>query len=119
MSDQAKINHARNRRLRRRMLRMLYDARGGEYGPTVSGRMLADLFGPQATGTELCGDDGHVRQLLGDLSSAGLVLTTDEREYQHQDPNCLDYLSFSITDTGCALIEESAPKHPLVDDQRI
>lgn len=108
----------RDARLRWRMLSLLFNARGGDAGGFVSGRLLCDLFGPESGNADCATDETHLVALLRDLTLKGLLAERDERTLRRQ-PFSLDTLRFRVTAAGIAFVTQSAPADADIDDGRI
>jgi len=106
--DQAR--RARDRRMRRDLLRAL-DAAKAAGG--MRGRMLADVFNASADFQ----DDDQVLALLHDLVNSGYAAAADLRTKHHQRQD-LDHTSWSITAAGTALIQQAVEPDPLIEDDR-
>jgi hypothetical protein len=101
----------RDRRLRRRILRMLFNARAHARGG-LHGRAISDLL---ATGVT---DDEHLLGLLRDLQAGGYATLTDERTRPKMQGYGIDHLFAVITAKGVSLVNETAPRDPDIADDR-
>jgi len=108
---------ARDRRLRKQLLRTLHSARIAPRGG-LHARRLVDLVADAVPPSDQFEGDGHAMGLLRDLEAKGLASIEDERTRKSQ-PFMLDYLLVRISSRGSSLINETAPVDPDIDDERI
>lgn len=110
-------NHDRDKRLRAKILMVLFHVRSNSPTGRIAGRQLKkqveDLVG-ELDGFE---HDGHALALMRDLDGAGLA---EERISKLRDGQrfTLDHVDYAITTAGIALHTEESVKHPLVWDGR-
>jgi hypothetical protein len=108
---------ARDRRLRRQLLALLYDARSNQslWTSAVTLRDAIDAVVPEDQRFE---SDRHCIALCRDLSISGLA---DERNTRvpRGTKFGLAHLEFRVTAGGLNLLLENSPPNPLVDDDRI
>lgn len=107
----------REKRLRRWLLRILYESRGNERGGRVGGRVLSDLLSYAVPPAEAPEDDQHTLRLLSDLVAAGYIDAHDTRTHRDQR-FALDLMEYAITAKGAALLEEAIEPDPRIDDPR-
>lgn len=108
----------RDRRLRRRLLRILHDCRANEEQGWITGRFAKDLIDGFAPRGERADSDQHLLAMLRDLVAGGYAEERDDREHKWQSWS-LDFLSFRVTAKGNALITESVDADPIIEDDRL
>ena len=108
----------RDRRIRRRLLSILHEARANDSGGWLSGRFIMDVVTAYLPPADRPTDDQHLLALLRDLSNKGFASERDDRDRKLQ-PFGLDYLSFVVRFNGSSLICESIPPDPDIEDDRI
>jgi hypothetical protein len=108
---------AHDRRLRKHLLALLYELRSTPSGwaGAITLRDAIDGLMPPGQGFA---SDNHCIGICRDLSISGLA---EERSTlrRKRDKFGLQWLEYRITAAGIALITESAPPNPLVDDDRL
>jgi hypothetical protein len=113
-------HNARDRRLRKKLLFVLYMSRGHSQTGFLSGRFLADQAGSLVGRGQGFESDGHAMGLVRDLVNASLVTEKPLGFLRRGERFGLDHVQFAITDAGTVLCieDDSRPPHPLVDDER-
>ena len=108
---------AHDRRLRKHVLAVLYELRISLSGWTGA-IALRDTIGSVMPPDEGFVNDDHCIGICRDLTISGF---TEERLNQRRRGNKfgLKWLEYRITMAGLALVTESAPPNPLVDDDRV
>jgi hypothetical protein len=114
--DADQLKRDRDRRLRRRLLFVAKLAMGHGFTQEISGRAL--VSNATAGAAEQFEDDAHAITLLRELCSYGFLSERDTRTHRGQRQG-LEMLSYRITGAGLALLNESHPAHPDIDDERI
>lgn len=118
MADFGTFRRQRDRRLRRRLLETLYNARAFAPSGWYGARSLVDLVNTGATAGAGIEDEMHALALLRDLEAKGLIEVLDQRTRKLQAYG-LTHLSARITSGGASLIEETAPVDLDIEDERI
>lgn len=112
--DQANLK--RDRRLRRRLLDALHNARIGPLGG-MYGRRIAQIIDSTMPPAQVFEGDSHAEGLLQDLVAKSLVAKEDKRKRNSQ-PYSLDYMLYRITAKGSSLVEETGGPDPDIEDDR-
>lgn len=107
----------REQRMRRRLLTTLYGARGSDHDGWQTGRFVVDVINYVAPPMEKL-DDASAQSLLRDLVAKGYAEDRDDR-LRESDPHGLDYRSYRITGRGVSLIDQTIPRDPDIQDDRI
>lgn len=109
-------NLKRDRRLRRRLLDSLHNARIGPLGGMYGRRLIEiiDSTMPPAQGFE---GDLHAEGLLQDLIAKGMVSKSDNRRRTSQSYG-LDYLLYKITASGTSNVLQTDETDPDIEDDR-
>jgi hypothetical protein len=111
-------NRRRDRRLRRRLLETLHDARIGPKGG-LNGRFLRDVVAGTVPSSQGFEDDDHTMGLIRDLVNKDYV--TEEREPMRRGQRFgIDFMFLKITAKGSSLASdnETHPVDPDIDDDR-
>jgi hypothetical protein len=115
--DLEAANRARDRRLRRQLLRTLHAARiAPQKG--LHGRRLMELVDDAMPPGDRFESLSHALGLMRDLEAKDLASIADERTRRSQVFS-LDYLLVRIAALGSSLINETAPVDPDIEDERI
>jgi hypothetical protein len=115
--DMEAANRMRDKRLRRRMLGVLNEARKAPRGG-ISGRVLVDVANASSPRGQRLETDDHAMGLIRDLVAGKYAAETPLQRRKHQEHG-LDTMIVSITDFGAKLICEAVDPDPLIDDDRI
>ena len=118
MTEIELAEHKRDRRLRRRVLMMLYAARAAPQSGWCGGQFLYDLAAAALPAGQRFEDERHLLALLRDLTSGGYVEERDDRTHTWQ-PAGIEWTRYRITARGTALVTEALDADPLVDDARV
>lgn len=118
MADWEEFRRQRDRRLRRRLLETLYNARAFAPSGWYGARSLVDLVNTAAPADANIEDEAHAMALLRDLENKGLVEHRDTRTRKLQAYG-LTYLDARITARGSSLMEETLPADSDIEDERI
>lgn len=107
----------RDKRLRRRLLQMLYLARSESPTGFLGATMLVDLVNSPLPSDQRTKDDRHAIGLLRDLVHKQLA-TEELVGLRRSDELALKHLKYRITAAGSGLMLETRPADPDIDDER-
>lgn len=111
------LKRDRDRRLRRKLLDVLYLSRGAPLGGLNGRPLVIATDNSMAPGLHL-EDDRHAMDLIRDLENKGLV--TVERKMRPRGTSFgPDHIVVKITDRGSQLCREAIDPDPDVHDQRV
>ena len=114
--DMDAAERERDKRIRRRMLFVLHEARSSPKNG-LHARLLCDVLRRSMAHGQSITDDGHAMGLIRDLVNAGYVTETRLERRRGQEHG-IDTMFVQITAKGSQLWLEQIPPDPLVDDNR-